>query len=90
VPATILTDLLLRQAGRIVEIGRAADLDSIADEHHSLALDGRHYSRFGDALVPILRDVLEPGVPREIPAAWCDTFWAVIRAAQPGREPAEA
>lgn len=88
--AMILTDLLLRQADRIVDSRSAAGLDTIASEHRSLEIDGRHYSRFGDALVPILRDVLGVHVPREVPAAWCDTFWALIRAAQPSREPVEA
>src|SRR5690242_7335367 len=56
VAAMILTELLLRQAGLIAETGRTAGLDSTVREHEALGIDGRHYSRFGDALVLILRD----------------------------------
>ena len=87
--AMILTELLIRQASLIVDSGRISGLETAAEEHRSIEIEGRHYSRFGDALVPILRDVLGAGVPREVPAAWCDAFWAVIRATRRPR-PADA
>ena len=85
VAAAILTELLLRQAGTIAGSGKAAGLETTASEHEALGIDGRHYSRFGDALVPILRDSLGVNLPREVSSAWSDTFWAVIRSAQAKR-----
>jgi hemoglobin-like flavoprotein len=84
IAATVLVELILRQAGLIVDSGHSEGLETAAAEHRALGIDGRHYSRFGDALVPILRDVLGVQVPREIPSAWCDAFWAVVRAIQHG------
>ncbi|HEY5722870.1 MAG TPA: hypothetical protein VIT45_11170 [Allosphingosinicella sp.] len=82
VAAMILTELLLRQASLIAGGGQVAGLETTALEHASLGIDGRHYSRFGDALVPILRDSLGFNLPREVSSAWSDTFWSIIRAAQ--------
>jgi hemoglobin-like flavoprotein len=81
--AMMLVELLLRQAKHLVESGEMRGLADVAGEHEALCITGRHYSRFGDALVPIIRDLLGPTVPREVAGAWCDTFWAVISAAQP-------
>ena len=82
VSAMMLVELLLGQARSLVESGVLAPLGDVAAEHRALGITGRHHSRFGDALVPILRDLLGTTVPREIPAAWCDLFWAVLREAQ--------
>jgi hemoglobin-like flavoprotein len=82
IAATILTELLLRQASLIAGTGQVAGLETTALEHAALGIDGRHYSRFGDALVPILRDSLGINLPREVSSAWSDTFWTIIRAAQ--------
>jgi hypothetical protein len=76
-----LVGLLVDQAKRLGESGAFGRLDFL-EEHRALDIDGRHYSCFGDALVPILRDLLPPTVPREVAGAWCDTFWAVLRAGQ--------
>jgi hemoglobin-like flavoprotein len=78
VVSMMLTEMLLKQAAAITEGKPLADVDIIAREHWSLGIEGRHYSRFGDALVPILLDVLGPGAPREVASAWCDTFWAMV------------
>ena len=83
VTAALLVELLLGEVKHLVESGRFGDLATVTAEHRRLDISGRHYSRFGDALVPILRDLLGPIVPREVAGAWCDTFWAIIRAAQP-------
>ena len=80
--ATILVELLLEQVRSLVQSAALAPLGDTAERHRALGITGRHYSRFGDALVPVLRDVLGPTVPREVAAAWCDTFWTIIRAAQ--------
>jgi hemoglobin-like flavoprotein len=90
VVAMILVDLLLAQARNLAEKGEMADLRDVKEEHRALDISGRHYSRFGDALVPILRDLLGPRLPREVASAWCDAFWAVIAAAQSRGEPAYA
>ena len=90
VAAMLLVQLLLDQARSLVESGEVAAADGIRDEHRALEIDGRHYSRFGDALVPILRDVLGASVPREVAVAWCDTFWAVVRHFEPQKEVASA
>lgn len=88
VAAMMLTELLLDQAAAIAGQGALRIHRGIADEHRALAIVGRHYSRFGDALVPILKDVLGPGVPGELTASWGDAFWLAVRAIQP--EPALA
>lgn len=86
--AMMLVDLLLTQVKRLVESGAFGPLGEVAAEHRALGIGGRHYSRFGDALVPVLRDLLGRTVPREVAAAWCDTFWAMIGATLPVEEPA--
>lgn len=78
VVAMILAELLLGQAAAMADGGRIPDVEIVAREHWSLGIEGRHYSRFGDALVPILLDVLGPNTPREVASAWCDTFWAMV------------
>jgi hypothetical protein len=86
VAAMMLVQLLLDSAPRLAE-GRAPSVPAgLLAEHRALGIDSRHYSRFGDALVPILSDLLGAGTPREIPASWCDAFWAVIRSLQAPRE----
>ena len=87
--AAALVDLLVSEAKRLVQSGALGRLD-FAEQHRALDIDGRHYSCFGDALVPILRDLLPPSVPREVAGAWCDTFWAVLRAGQPAEAEAMA
>ena len=90
VAAMLLVQLLLDEARSLVDSGRLTKSDGVLDEHEALDIDGRHYSRFGDALVPILKDELGPNLPREVPAAWCDTFWTVMRELTPQREVAPA
>jgi hemoglobin-like flavoprotein len=82
VTATVLVDLLLDEAKQLVESGAFGPLGWLVGEHYLLDITGRHYSRFGDALIPVLRDLLGPIPPRELLSAWCDMFWAIIRHAQ--------
>ena len=88
--AMILVEMLIGQVRHLLDTGEYGDLGHIPNEHAALAITGRTYSRFGDVLVPILRDVLGANVPGEVPGAWSDTFWSVIRAAtaQPVRKAA--
>lgn len=83
VAAMLLVQLLIDQARNVVETGEVAATNGIRDEHRALEIDGRHYSRFGDALVPIVRDVLGESLPRGFAGAWCDTFWAVVNHFEP-------
>ena len=79
VTGTMLVALLIDSASNIAACGAPGDLGVISREHRRLDIDGRHYSRFGLALAPILRDVLGPSLPPRIASAWCDTFWFTIR-----------
>ncbi len=83
--AKTLADLLLDQAHSLAGTGALRPLDGVAERHRALGIDGRYYSRFGDALVPALPDLLGPNVPREVATAWCDAFWMVVRAIKPVR-----
>jgi hypothetical protein len=77
--AAALVDMLLEQ-GRLLADGREPrGIDAIAADHRVLGIEGRHYSRFGDALAPVLKDAVGPRLPGEVTAAWGDAFWMVIR-----------
>lgn len=65
--AMILVEMLINQARHLLETGELDDLAHIPNEHAALKITGRIYSRFGDMLVPILKDVLGPSVPNAIP-----------------------
>ena len=90
VTAVVLVDLLLDEAKQLVESGAFGPLSWLPGEHYLLDITGRHYSRFGDALIPVLRDLLGPIPPREVLSAWCDTFWAIIHSAEGTRAEARA
>lgn len=81
VVAMMLAELLLGQAHKLIDSGGLGDLRDVAAEHAALDIYGRHYSRFGDLLVPTLKDLLGANAPAEIPSAWSDCFWAIVRAA---------
>lgn len=87
--AMILSELLLAQVRCLVETGDLACLRDVDAEHRALGISGRHYSCFGDMLVPILKDLLGPNVPSGVTSAWSDAFWVVIRAAQDRAAPDE-
>ena len=80
VAAMMLTDLLLEQGRHLADRGELRIAGDALAQHRALDIDGRHYSRFGDALVAVLRDSVGPGIPAEVSSAWCDAFWAVVRA----------
>ena len=77
--ATALVDMLLDQARRMAEGRPPNDIDAIAASHRLMGIEGRHYSRFGDALTPVLRDAIGPRLSSAVTAAWGDAFWFVIR-----------
>ncbi len=80
--AMMLTDMLISRSAQILQSGTLNDAADLKQEHQALGIKGRHYSRFGDALSPVIRDVLGPNVPRAVTAAWGDVFWAIIRTVQ--------
>lgn len=73
-----LVEMLLDQAHSLTASGLPRPARP-GDDHSALDIEGRHCSRFGDALVPALSDLLGPNVPREVPTAWCDAFWTILR-----------
>lgn len=79
--AMILVAMLINQVSHILDTGEYDDLAHIPNEHAALKITGRTYSRFGDVLSPILKDVLGTNVPGAVSGAWIDIFWSVIRAA---------
>jgi len=83
--AMMLVDLMLTHANNLARSGPAADPAETRREHDALGIQGRHYSLFGDALGPILDDLLGPNLPRTVAGAWCDAFWALIRVVQAER-----
>ena len=77
--ATTLVEMLLDQARRLADGRPPFDVEAVADRHRLLGIDGRHYSRFGDSLAPVLKDAIGPRLSSEVTAAWGDSFWFVIR-----------
>jgi hemoglobin-like flavoprotein len=87
--AMTLVEMLCRNARCIMEQRRFAPALGVAQEHQRLGIDGRTYSRFGDAITAILHDVIGPRLPSDVSAAWCDLFWTVINEIT-AREPVDA
>lgn len=79
--AMILVEMLVNQVRHILETGEHDGLAHIPNEHAALGITGRTYSRFGDVLAPVLKDVLGKNLPGSVPGAWIDVFWSVIHAA---------
>ena len=86
--AAVLLRFLIEQVSHVLGGGEPRDLALHRREHRLNGVVGRHYSRFGDALVPVLRDVLGPTYPRATAAAWCDAFWSLVQRMQESGEPA--
>jgi hypothetical protein len=77
--AGLLVEMLLEQAAHMIERRELSDVGKIGAAHRAQGIDGRHYSGFGDALMPVLKDALGPRLPGAVASAWCDAFWLVIR-----------
>lgn len=78
ITVTFLLDMLIEQVKHLVEEHAPNGVAAYAPRHWLQGIDGRHYSRFGDAFVPVLRDVLGPRLPRQVASAWCDAFWSIV------------
>jgi hemoglobin-like flavoprotein len=79
VTALQLTDLLIECARDLAAFGDMRDLRTIAADHERIGIDGRHYSRFGVALEPILRELIGPQLSPPMITACCDAFWLLVR-----------
>lgn len=79
--AMILVEMLINQVRHVLDTGAYDDLAHIPNEHATLHITGRTYSRFGDVLTPILKDVLGANLPNAVAGVWVDMFWSVIRQA---------
>jgi hypothetical protein len=84
--AALLLNFLIRQARQVAEGGAPVGLELYENEHRLHGISGRHYSRFGDALIPVLRDALGAMHPRATALAWGDAFWAFVRRMQDDAE----
>ncbi|MGZ8335672.1 MAG: globin domain-containing protein [Allosphingosinicella sp.] len=51
-----------------------------AQRHRALAIGSEHYSALGDALKPIMKDVLGAKATPLVLAAWGDAYWTIVRA----------
>ena len=78
ITAMMLVELLVDCGCDLAAFGSVRDLDAVAREHRRLDVDGRHYSRFGLVLAPVLREVLGVRLPPKTASAWCDAFWYTI------------
>lgn len=78
ITAFMLIELLVDCGSDLAAFGGTRELGAAAREHRRLDIDGRHYSRFGMALAPALREVLGVAMPPRMASAWCDAFWFVI------------
>lgn len=74
----MLMDLLIAGASDIVAFGGLRELSRASREHRRLEIDGRHYSRFGLALAPALRQIPGLALSPQTIAAWCEAFWIII------------
>ena len=81
--ALLLVNLLVDGGCDLAAFGGLRDLTPAVKEHRRLQIGGRHYSRFGMALGPVLREVLGPSLSPRIVSAWCDAFWHMIGAMEP-------
>lgn len=74
-----LSDMLFGQARQLDRNGPAAGIAAAAEFHRALALGSEHYSSFGDALKPIMIDVLGSKAKPPVIAAWGDAYWGIVR-----------
>jgi nitric oxide dioxygenase len=79
ITAASIIDMLLDHAGGIAEDGAIAIVPHHGQRHQRMAIEGDHYSAFGDGLAPILRDLLPAEATPEVVAAWGDAYWAITR-----------
>lgn len=74
-----LVDLLLEQGASLANHGRVQDIGPQVREDLRRNVSRCHYSRFGDAISPVLMDSLGGAYSAAVGAAWTDAFWTVVR-----------
>ena len=74
-----IMDMLYDHARQLRGYGIPDGTADTAARHRALALDTVQYSRFGDALKPVMRDVLGSSAMPPMRAAWADFYWAIVR-----------
>jgi hypothetical protein len=72
-----LVECLVDEARAVVDTGRFARAEVARQVSEQLDV-GPTLSHLGDALVPIIKDIVGPSSARQTAAAWSDTFWAVF------------
>ena len=77
--ASLLFAMLVSQAAALESSTGGPDFEAIEAELSGQGIDQSYRSRFGDALVPIMRGALEPAPSERICAAWIDFYWAILR-----------
>ncbi len=78
--ARALSDMLFGRVRQFAGKGQAVSLFEAGRRNRALGLGGEHYSSFGDALKPIMIDVLGTEATPSVIAAWIDAYWAIVRA----------
>lgn len=73
-----IMEMLIGHVRQLDGSGPASGIAETSRRHRTLALGGAHYSCFGDALVPIMRDVLRSKATPPVLAAWTDAYWAIV------------
>ena len=74
-----IMDMLLRHARPTGGNDGMLEVAETLRQHRALSLGGEHYSCFGDALKPIMKDVLRAKATSPVLAAWTDAYWAIVR-----------
>ena len=74
-----IMDMLYDHARQLRGYGIPAATPETAARHRALALGTAQYSRFGDALKPVMRDMLGSSATPSMLSAWSDAYWAIVR-----------
>lgn len=74
-----IMDMLYDHARQFRGYGMPAGTAETAARHRALALGTAQYSRFGDALKPVMRDMLGSSATPSMLSAWSDAYWAIVR-----------
>ena len=75
----VITDMLFDHAREIAGTRPLIRIEETARRHRMLGLTAEHYSRFGDGLGTVMKDVLGANASPAVLAAWDDAYWAIVR-----------
>jgi hypothetical protein len=85
-----ITDMLFDHARAIAGARPLIRIEETARQHRMLGLTAEHYSRFGDGLGTVMKDVLGANASPAVLAAWGDAYWAIVRSVSPAAHLAAA